>query len=82
MQFHWTEYMSGDLEEAITLLKGFWWNISIIQHDNKWFVLEGDQPVLQVNTQDEAKAFVLGLAFSFVVLPAEIQEELKKLYSP
>ena len=82
MQLHWTEYMSGDLEEAVQLLKEFWITTSITQHDDKWFVWGGDQVMITCNTYEEATAFVLGMAISYISLPEEIQEDLKKAFSP
>jgi len=38
MQFHWTECMSGDLEEAIQLLGEFWIPIVIIRRSERWQV--------------------------------------------
>jgi len=81
MQFHWTECMSGDLEEAIQLLGEFWIPIVIIRRSERWQVWSGDQTMITCHTHEEAKAFVLGMAISYITLPEKIQEDLKA-FSP
>jgi len=82
MRFHWTEYLSGDISEALNLLEEFWIYITLEKKNDKWLVWAGDQVMLSCNTQEEAHAFVLGQAISYVSLPENIQEEVKEAFSP
>lgn len=82
MQFHWTEYLSGDISEAINLLEEFWIHTTIEQKNGKWFVWGGDQVMLTCNTQGEAHAFVLGMAINYASLPESIQAVVKEAFAP
>ncbi len=82
MKFHWQEYLSGDISEALKILENFWIHVKIERQDEHWLVWGGDQVILSCKTQSEAEAFVLGMAISYATLPENLQDEIRKAFSP
>lgn len=82
MKFHWQEYMSGDIPEALKILENFWIHVKIERQNDQWFVWGGDQVMLSCKTQSEAEAFVLGMAISYATLPENLQDKVRKGFSP
>ncbi len=82
MKFHWQEFMSGDIPEALKILENFWIHVKIEYQNEQWLVWGGDQVMLSCGTQSEAEAFVLGMAINYATLPENLQVEVKKAFSP
>lgn len=82
MQFHWQEYMFGDISEALEILEKFWIHVKIERQNEQWLVWGGDQVMISCKTQLETEAFVLGMAISYATLPENLQDEIKKAFSP
>ena len=81
MKFHWQEFMSGDIPEALKILENFWIHVKIEYQNEQWLVWGGDQVMVSCKTQAEAEAFVVGMAISYATLPENLQDEVKKAFS-
>lgn len=81
-EFHWTEYLTGDVQEAVELLENYWIHTKIEKKGASYIVWGGDQPIITCESEKEAKAFVLGMALGYETLADELKPLVKRSLAP
>lgn len=75
----WSVLRDNDLNEAINILNDLDWHLTIYQSGTNWVVNSGDGTLYIADSHEEMKAFLLGMALSFAVLPPSIIDAIKTI---
>lgn len=75
----WKEHEIGDFGKAIALLNRLEFNLAWKEVNHGWQLWSGDKALLECDTWAELEVFVIGMAFSFAVLPDPIITEIQQL---
>jgi hypothetical protein len=71
------EYGFSSIQDCIKLANRFFWNVSIVHHeDGKVFVLAGDQVIFSSDNMPAMEAFLYGMGLAYSVIPRHMAEEL------
>jgi hypothetical protein len=74
------EIVPGSLEECINFLNNFYWNITWRQDREQWIALSGDRLLVATHTEQELKAFIMGMTIALSVLPDSIINDIRKYF--
>jgi len=77
-KLHYLESHIGSMEQGIALINQFGWNISTKDVSDSTIVLAGDQPVFASDSQEQATAFIYGMALAYSIVPDDAIRELRK----
>lgn len=62
----------GTLDGSIDLANQLYWNLTVVEHDQHWFVLGGEKVILKTSSREALEAFLYGLGLAYGVLPDHI----------
>ena len=76
-------FPNQNLNDGLKILDELYWFISTGYKDNIWYVYAGHVLVFQTDSEEAYKAFLYGLAITYINYPSEIMDvfhkELKKM---
>ncbi len=74
---------SGTLEGGIALANDLYWNISIVESKQQWFVLGGEKVIFKTDSHEALEAFLYGMGLAYGAIPEQafqnLCEEVRRL---
>jgi hypothetical protein len=75
----WLDTHLESIDEAIKLINQFAWNLSVVEHDQKWYVMTGDEekhPIFMADSREAVDAFLYGMGLAYGCIPSPLFEKL------
>lgn len=75
----WLETHVGSIQAGIELVNQFYWGLNIIEADQKWYVISGDQTIFLADSREAVDAFLYGMSLAYSVIPDidRLREEVR-----
>ncbi len=78
-ELRWLDHLPGEtLAGGIERVNELLWNLTVDQHEGRWWVWAGDQAAFVTDSHETVDAFLYGLGLAYGVLPDHIFQQLKQ----
>ena len=82
LKFDWlNQFPEKNIEGVVTYLNDLGLGISWGEKGRNWWVATGEKVLLETSEREAAEAFLMGMALSYIALPAEILEQIRDRFS-
>lgn len=72
----------GSIENCITLIDRFYWNLTIAEKNGNWVVKGGEKPIFASDSREAVDAFLYGMGLAYSTIPEDYIERFREEYQP